>query len=289
MFNKKSKLKKYSLAHNKSSVVSKNLKSKRSSRRLLKRANPSFRFKKLFILAVLVAAIILGIYAMFLSNYFLISTITFQQETETTQALEDQIRANIQNTIGQNIFFVDTEDLQTRILEAFPEIEEIEINKNLPKTLEISFSQYPLAANVINESTTIRKSYIINSIGYAVKEDLENTGLPYIKIVTDEPVNTNIPVIESTKLTYMLGAITYFQERFGMRVIELEYKKIPREIHILTERDFYIWLDIQVPYEDQLQKLKKALVKLDIYTENLEYIDLRIAGENGDKIIYKRR
>ena len=38
-----------------------------------------------------------------------------------------------------------------------------------------------------------------------------------------------------------------------------------------------------------LKKLKKALVKLDIYTEDLQYIDLRIAGGNGDKIIYKRR
>ena len=33
----------------------------------------------------------------------------------------------------------------------------------------------------------------------------------------------------------------------------------------------------------------KALVKLDIYNEDLQYIDLRIAGGNGDKIIYKRR
>ena len=38
----------------------------------------------------------------------------------------------------------------------------------------------------------------------------------------------------------------------------------------------------------KFKKLKKSLVKLDIYTATLEYIDLRIAGTNGDKIIYKR-
>jgi len=46
---------------------------------------------------------------------------------------------------------------------------------------------------------------------------------------------------------------------------------------------------MQNPAEDQLKKLKKILVKLDIYKENLLYIDLRIAGANGDKIIYKRK
>jgi hypothetical protein len=50
-----------------------------------------------------------------------------------------------------------------------------------------------------------------------------------------------------------------------------------------------VWLDMQKPIEEQLKKLKKALVKLDIYTESLEYIDLRISGTNGDKIIYKRK
>ena len=87
----------------------------------------------------------------------------------------------------------------------------------------------------------------------------------------------------------MSGYKKILEDKFGMRVVEVIYKKVPREIHLLTERDFYIWIDMQNPADEQLKKLKKALVKLDIYTENLEYIDLRIAGGNGDKIIYKRR
>ena len=42
------------------------------------------------------------------------------------------------------------------------------------------------------------------------------------------------------------------------KVKEVEYKKIPREIHLLTERDFYIWLDTEREAEEQLKKLKKA-------------------------------
>ena len=73
-----------------------------------------------------------------------------------------------------------------------------------------------------------------------------------------------------------------------MEIVRIEYKPTAREIHLLTERNFFIWLDIQISYEEQFKKMKKSLVKLDIYTEDLEYIDLRIAGSNGDKIIYKR-
>ena len=74
-----------------------------------------------------------------------------------------------------------------------------------------------------------------------------------------------------------------------MKIIEIEYQVIPREVHLRTEKYFYIWLDIQKPYETQLKKLKKALVKLNIYDDELAYIDLRITGESGEKIIYKRR
>ena len=143
-------------------------------------------------------------------------------------------------------------------------------------------------ANIINESNVIKKSYIINSIGYAIKENLEDPNLPYIKIKTDEPVNPKEAVIEKTKLSYLIEAKTYFEDKFGMRIISMEYKPVAREIHLLTERNFNVWLDIQKPYEEQFKKLKKAIVKLDIFKENLEYIDLRIAGESGDKIIYKR-
>ncbi len=96
-------------------------------------------------------------------------------------------------------------------------------------------------------------------------------------------------VIDPSKLDYILDTKAYFEDKFGLRVVEVEYKKTAREIHLITEKNFAIWIDIQVSYEDQLKKLKKTLVKLDIYNEPLEYIDLRIAGGHGDKIIYKRR
>ncbi len=226
---------------------------------------------------------------LFFSDYFLITEIKVKNNEITDETLSAEIKTSIKIALGKNLIFTDTGNLEEKILKTFPEIQELEVSKNYPQTLEVTFKEYPQVANIINQSSTVKKSYIINSIGYAVIENFENPNLISIKISTDEPINPKNPVIEANKLTYLLDTITYFEDKFGMRIIEVQYKKIPREIHLLTEKNFYIWLDIQNSAEDQLKKLKKALVKLDIYNESLEYIDLRIAGANGDKIIYKRK
>ncbi|MFA6917356.1 MAG: hypothetical protein WC285_00765 [Candidatus Gracilibacteria bacterium] len=228
-------------------------------------------------------------YAILLSNYFTITDISLRNKEIENQNIAEKIKKTISGTIGKNIIFTDTTALESKILLSFPELEKVTLGKDYPNALLIEFSEYPLVANVVNESPTMKKSYILNAIGYVVKENYEDKKLPYIRVKSDEPVNPKNIVIESSKLSYILGAKSYFEDKFGMRIIEVVYKPTAREIHLLTEKNCYIWLDIQRPYEQQLKKLKKALVKLDIYKTDFQYIDLRITGSNGDKIIYKRR
>lgn len=206
-----------------------------------------------------------------------------------TEKLSNSITSSLQSSLGKNLIFTDIEKLAGKLLDKFPELESVKIDKNYPATITIEFSEYPLVANITNESNNLKKSYVLNSIGYAIKENVENQSLPYIHIKSDDPINPEKAVIGKTRLAYILATISYFEEKFNMKVKKVFYKPVPREIHLLTERDFYIWLDIQRPAEEQLKKLKKALVKLDIYNESFAYIDLRIAGKNGEKIIYKRR
>jgi len=247
------------------------------------------KIKRLSFLVIFLIFIIFLIYIIAFSDYFLFKKVRFPKENIENENLSMQIEEGLKNYLGENLVFLETNDLESMIIEKIAELEQVSISKNYPDALEIEFLEHPLVANVINESTNLKKSYVVNSVGYAVKEDLENTTLPYIKIKSEETLNLNSAIIETGKLSYILDAITYFEDKFGMRIVEVEYKKTAREVHLFTEKNFYVWLDIQVPFEDQLKKLKKALVKLDIFTEPFAYIDLRIAGNNGDKIIYKRR
>jgi hypothetical protein len=230
------------------------------------------------LLAVIGVAAFL-IHSIFFSQYFAIETIK----------APNTITDSLQNYKGKNILFIKKDDIIAKISASYPEIENITVEKDLPNTLVVSFTEYPLAANITNITEGASKKFIINSIGYVTKENTDDPTLPYIKIKTDSPINTESAILDAEKLKYILGAVSYFEEKFGMKILESEYLVVPRELHLKTEKFFFIWLDIQKPFEDQFKKLKKALVKLNIYEEPLQYIDLRITGESGEKIIYKRR
>jgi cell division septal protein FtsQ len=247
------------------------------------------KFKALAILLGIISAIGLTIYSLTFSTYFEIKEIQVSTEQQNTQNLSTNIVNELRIYKGKNIFWIDKVEIIEKIQSSYPEIENINVGRDFPSTIEISFTEYPLLANITNVSNESNKKFIINSIGYVVKEDVDDPNLPYIKINTDAPLNTTTALLEKEELTYILEATNYFEEKFGMKIIEIEYKVTPREIHLRTEKYFYIWLDIQKSYEQQLKKLKKALVKLDIYNDSLYYIDLRITGESGEKIIYKRR
>lgn len=290
MFNKKRQYYLKKLSSKKSSSLINGISRYNSPPKLTKRNHPILaKFKKIIILTLLIIGIGITIHVIFFSSYFLINDIQISDENIENEKTGEKIKEKIKDVIGKNLIFLNKNNIETKILETYPEIEDIEIEKDYPSTIIIKFTEYPLVANIINESASIKKTCVVNSIGYVVKENMENKNLPYIRIKSDDPINPDTAAIESGKLKYILDAITYFEEKFGMRVIETDYKKIPRELHLLTERNFYIWLDMQKSAQEQLKKLKKALVKLDIFKENLEYIDLRIAGGNGDKIIYKRK
>jgi len=230
-------------------------------------------------------------YTIAFSNFLLIKEIKPQTDSKTnTPELMTKVADSLKSFKNKNIIFAKKSEMIAKIQRTFPEIENVKISKDLPSTILIKFEEYPIVANITNMAENgTNKKYLISSIGYAIKENENDPNLPFIKIKTVKPINTDGTVIEPEKLKYILNAMTYFKEKFGMKILEAEYKVIPRELHLKTEKYFIIWLDIQKPFEDQFRKLKKALVKLDIFNESLEYIDLRISGESGDKIIYKRK
>jgi len=282
MFSKKRKISKYKINY------STHYKSKRRTKKIkkIKKQNTSETIGKIKILFIFSLVLSL-IYIVLFSDTFKLEKITFPEELNTNLELQDQINIFLEEEIGKKIFTISNLEIENKISEEFINLEIVKVEKNYPNLLEVRFNAYEQKANVINQSTNIKKSYIINSIGNVIKEDYENPELPYININTDEALNKNETIIKPDKLIYILESTNQFQDQFGMQITNIEYIKIARELHITTERDFTIWLDIQEPYQEQFKKLKKSLKKLDIYTLDIEYIDLRIAANNGDRIIYK--
>lgn len=248
--------------------------------------NKSGNFLGKFLILVFLAGVI---YLMFFSEFFLVQSIKTDGEIEDGGTLSTKIVQSLSDVREKNILFLNTKNLGVSLSKSFPDLEKITVYKSFPSTIRVSFSKFPDTANIIYESDSVSSVFIINSIGMVVKVDVEKPNLPFIRLDRDEPVNIEEALIDKSKLSYILDSKKYFEDKFGLSIKELLYKPNARELHLLTEKNFYIWIDMQKDFESQFKKLKKVATRLDIYNENLEYIDLRIAGSVGDRIIYKRR
>lgn len=189
----------------------------------------------------------------------------------------------------KNLAFLDTGKIESTIKSQYPEIKNLKIKKVFPDTLVMEYENFSEVANVFNIVDDTQKKFVINEIGLLVQQDFENPNLPYIKIRTDKVLELNEFALPRDKLEYMLDAIYDFEDIFGMKILDAEYKIKEREVHLKTEREFSVWLDTALTTQEQYDKLKKALGKLNIYNESIEYIDLRISSVNGQRVIFKRR
>jgi hypothetical protein len=190
---------------------------------------------------------------------------------------------------GKNLLFLNTGEIQKNIHDQYPEIENLRIKKAYPHTLLMEYENFSEVANIYNYFEDSQKKFIINKIGLLVQQDFENQSLPYIKLRTEKSLEIDNYAIKRENLEYILDAIYGYEELFGMAVLDAEYFPKEREVHLKTERDFTIWLDTGLTLQEQYSKLKTILSELNIYTDSINYIDLRISSVKGDRVIYKRR
>lgn len=252
------------------------------------------RLKKILLALPLLALTGGLIYFVFFTDYFLIDEYRIYDEgTEITSDLElnELVRLQLRD---QNILFFDESLLQNELLKLHPEYSSASIKKILPQTIELELERFPIAANIIDiiegaDGLRIQKKYLINSRGMIIMENDEIPDLPYIRINTSQALGLNAYPLDQAKLDYIINLVKVFEEKFGIRVVEAVYLKAAREVHLRTEKDFDVWFDLGKDMLSQIDKLKRALPKLDIYKTPLQYIDLRISGNNAEKVIFKRR
>lgn len=233
------------------------------------------------------------IYALYFSNYFLMEKFSAEEEGTIIETNEI-INSILQKRLGQNLVTINEQELKQEILQIQPEIKTIKIKKIFPNELSVEFEKYPTVANVINIVGGIEKKFLIDSQGLLTEENSENPNLPYIKIETKETLQVRNTILSdkkrsSERLNYIIQAISLYEEKFGMKILNARFLPRERELHLYTEKYFYVIMDMEKDLKSQIDKLKKALSKLDIYSVPLVYIDLRISGSDVEKVIFKRK
>lgn len=259
-----------------------------------KRSKPKTGKQKIIISAILSTGIILfGIHSLFLSDNFAIRNYkVIEESTEIT----DNTRINelLKNTLGQNLLLFNSKELDTQIHDLHPEIDLLKIKKVFPDTLEVEYKKFPTVANIINIVDGIQKKFLADSQGFLIEENMELLDLPYIYINSDKPLGVRHTILpdpakSKEKLSYILSSMNIFEEKFGIKTLYAEFLPREREVHLYTEKYFYVMFDMEKSLLRQISKLNKSLPKLDIFNEPLVYIDLRISGTDTEKVIYKRK
>ncbi|MBD3328615.1 FtsQ-type POTRA domain-containing protein [Candidatus Peregrinibacteria bacterium] len=236
----------------------------------------------------------LGVHGVFFSDYFLIEDFKIEEEGTLIDNYE-KMSAILKKVVGENILFIKSDALKKELLEAHPEIESIKIKKIFPDTVKIEYDKYPVVANIVNIVNGVQKRFIADSQGFLVEENNEHPDLPYIYYNTDEPLELRHSFLTSEavsqkRLKQIINAVKLYEEKFAMHVLYAKFLKAEREVHLYTEKRFFVLLDLdeKKSINKQIQKLIKALTKLDIYNTPLDYIDLRISGTQTEKVIFKR-
>jgi cell division septal protein FtsQ len=289
----------------------------RLSRRSTEKTGRFLRNLKIFLV---LSGVVAGFYGIFFTPLFEIQNIEVKGEADTSQE-QVAIKEILQEILGKNMLFWSASNQEKALLKSFTYLKNLDIDRKLFHTITVKLETYPPVASVrVEFEDGSSENFVVNEKGYIASVGATIEDLPLLVIdstgtdadlgavqtaepeetvespetadeadpaVPEKPDQINEELIPQEVLSSLLETSKSFEGKFNMDVLEIHYLKRARELHLYTERYFFVWLDMTQDLNLQLLKLKKALVKIDLYTAPLDYIDLRISGQNGEKVIYK--
>ncbi len=181
---------------------------------------------------------------------------------------------------GKNIFGLDKNLLAKAVQAVRPDIARVEIHKKLPREISVEIFKFPIVA----ELKTNSESIFLNENGFQVIGDIPDRDT--LQLTLGEDVDFSDPekrVISIEHLEFIREAVFYFEALTDLQILNTKYFPISRELHLKTEKNFDVWLDLTRDFRDQLNQLIVAADILKIAEQKYEYIDLRVRG----KIFYK--
>lgn len=238
-----------------------------------------------WIFGILGAMAIGGITAFFFF-YFKVATITIDRVDGDENIRYSHMRHIFEYAKGYNIWVVGLDFLEESFLNRFPELSDIEIQKQFPRTLSIK---------PIPDTPKVRWIYTYAPLeqqlfGYMTEKKLflphgQESLFPVfdiqprtqkIEFYTSLPDGVFIPEILSAKKE--IERIT------EVSLVSAEYFRDAQEIHLEDENGIKYWIFLGEEISTQTLKLK---LFWDHYPKKVdrvrEYIDLRI----GERVIYK--
>jgi len=129
----------------------------------------------------------------------------------------------------------------------------------------------------------IEQKGLLNTIGQAVFDQEESLELMTVEIRDlGRAILDREQVMSPEQMTYILESRDHFESNMNLEVTMMIYYPIGRELHIKAKNNLLVWLTLDAPYKEQIDKMKAIYEAAELNKEDLVYIDLRIR----EKVIY---
>lgn len=254
---------------------------KRHVKNKVYRMRPKKRFYKnpaFWIIFFVILFLFAGAYLILFSPVFQVKNIFISGNEKTAaKGIRDFVYTNINTVFSKSIFLVDSDDLQKKILERFPVIEKIAVNKNLPHTILLSVSERkPVGIFCASEC------FLIDQNGVAFEPAIgsfENFSVVRTTVENGE-VFIGKKVAEKNIIFAILQIEKNLLENFNIDLKEALISS-PSRIEVKTGEGWQIYFNSDSDISTQTAKLN-ALLNSDVFErgrKNLLYIDLRFEGK----------
>jgi uncharacterized protein YneF (UPF0154 family) len=220
------------------------------------------------------AFICVGIFIIFsfFSPYFHLKKISVIRDNPNINA--KQIEMSLKDFYGKNLLFLSHQDITITLQESFPEFREIDIIENWPSEIELHIKISPPLLNLLNNHDA--NFSVISQDGIILQEE-PSAGLPTIQIFQyEKPILIRQKLFDKEELQKILLAEKILQEELDLPLSASHLYWAAKELHLISQNDMALWIDLTQPIEPQLQKLTFSSAKIGLYSRQFEHIDLRI-------------
>ncbi|MDZ4345235.1 MAG: cell division protein FtsQ/DivIB [Candidatus Binatia bacterium] len=246
--------------------------------------------------AILLAALViipagLFIWFVFGTDSFSIQAVTVVDAREHTEAAAKKIinEELDKASLNKNIFFVQTEIIDEKILAALPQVRTTHTTRQLPGTIKTVIQEKTSAFLLLSGG----KYYFLDSDGIPYEEARLDTlpGMPLLTVKNNDPdakVVLGVSAVSKPFVDFVQYTAKTLPEEIEAQTAAIKMPSLAaKEVYFILDNNWQIKFDVTRDAAEQIAVLKRIINELVTPEEKplLEYIDLRIP----DRVYYKTK
>lgn len=237
-----------------------------------------------FLIFLFVAPLCMLAWLIFFTKTFSVVAVTIVDAKQNTQT---DIRNIAEKYVGENILFLQTDQIQQQILRDVPQVRDVHIVRKLLGTMKIIVQEKTPALLLVSNGSY----YFVDEEGIAYANAsldlLPGVVLPTVKTAdADANVTLGARAVDASFVDFITEIQTELPDIAHAQIVEMSIPSLAaREVHFFLDRNWKIMMDTTRNAKGQLSILSRLLTSTvpEEEQQTLTYIDLRIPN----RVYYK--